>query len=166
MNESCHTYVTQRYGWFQWYCRFYQGRRTSDDIRQISRINGVGFFFFEVFFSIVFFCPCFFFLFSFYTKAAALLMTSSSCHASTEYDFSKVIFFSRVFFFLIYIFLSFFLSCHVWMTRRDIHQYAYNTNYIHLTHQQNAFSSPLEFMSHLHESCHAWMRRRDIRIRT
>ncbi|XP_072532783.1 uncharacterized protein [Salminus brasiliensis] len=25
------------YGWFQWYCRFYQGRRTEDDVRQISR---------------------------------------------------------------------------------------------------------------------------------
>lgn len=25
------------YGWFQWYCRFYQGRRCSDDRRQISR---------------------------------------------------------------------------------------------------------------------------------
>jgi len=25
------------YGWFQWYCRFYQGRRCSDDSRQISR---------------------------------------------------------------------------------------------------------------------------------
>lgn len=25
------------YGWFQWYCRFYQGRRCSDDKRQISR---------------------------------------------------------------------------------------------------------------------------------
>lgn len=28
------------YGWFQWYCRFYQGRRSADDERQISR--GVG----------------------------------------------------------------------------------------------------------------------------
>jgi len=25
------------YGWFQWYCRFYQGRRTDDDERQIGR---------------------------------------------------------------------------------------------------------------------------------
>ena len=25
------------YGWFQWYCRFYQGRRTQDDDRQIGR---------------------------------------------------------------------------------------------------------------------------------
>jgi hypothetical protein len=25
------------YGWFQWYCRFFQGRRTDDDERQISR---------------------------------------------------------------------------------------------------------------------------------
>jgi len=25
------------YGWFQWYCRFYCGRRTDDDKRQINR---------------------------------------------------------------------------------------------------------------------------------
>lgn len=25
------------YGWFQWYCRFYQGRRSSDDERQVGR---------------------------------------------------------------------------------------------------------------------------------
>ena len=25
------------YGWFQWYCRFYQGRRCDDDARQVSR---------------------------------------------------------------------------------------------------------------------------------
>lgn len=25
------------YGWFQWYCRFHAGRRTSDDARQIGR---------------------------------------------------------------------------------------------------------------------------------
>jgi len=24
------------YGWFQWYCRFYKGRRSSDDKRQIK----------------------------------------------------------------------------------------------------------------------------------
>ena len=27
------------YGWVQWYCRFYQGRRSSDDERQIRRWN-------------------------------------------------------------------------------------------------------------------------------
>lgn len=25
------------YGWFQWYCRFFQGRRCDDDVRQLSR---------------------------------------------------------------------------------------------------------------------------------
>lgn len=25
------------YGWVQWYCRFYQGRRTEDDARQVQR---------------------------------------------------------------------------------------------------------------------------------
>lgn len=25
------------YGWFQWYCRFFYGRRSYDDIRQIAR---------------------------------------------------------------------------------------------------------------------------------
>jgi hypothetical protein len=29
-------------GWFQWYCRFYAGRRTADDIRQIRRWSGVA----------------------------------------------------------------------------------------------------------------------------
>jgi hypothetical protein len=30
------------YGWFQWYCRFYQGRRTKDDERQIKRWLGLA----------------------------------------------------------------------------------------------------------------------------
>jgi len=30
------------YGWVQWYCRFYQGRRTPDDQRQIKRWQGIA----------------------------------------------------------------------------------------------------------------------------
>eukprot|EP00929_Paragymnodinium_shiwhaense_P100785 TRINITY_DN63370_c0_g1_i2.p2 TRINITY_DN63370_c0_g1~~TRINITY_DN63370_c0_g1_i2.p2 ORF type:complete len:135 (-),score=12.07 TRINITY_DN63370_c0_g1_i2:529-933(-) len=31
------------YGWFQWYCRFYLGRRTDDDARQIERwVGAIG----------------------------------------------------------------------------------------------------------------------------
>ena len=29
------------YGWFQWYCRYYSGRRSSDDERQTKRFNGI-----------------------------------------------------------------------------------------------------------------------------
>jgi len=29
-------------GWFQWYCRYYMGRRTRDDIRQIRRWRAIA----------------------------------------------------------------------------------------------------------------------------
>lgn len=29
-------------GWFQWYCRYYAGRRTADDRRQISRWRAIA----------------------------------------------------------------------------------------------------------------------------
>ena len=28
-------------GWFQWYCRYYMGRRSSDDVRQIRRWRAI-----------------------------------------------------------------------------------------------------------------------------
>jgi len=30
------------YGWFQWYCRFFQGRRTDDDDRQVKRWSALA----------------------------------------------------------------------------------------------------------------------------
>jgi len=35
--------ATDPYGWFQWYCRFYMGRRLGDeDLYQIGRFNGMS----------------------------------------------------------------------------------------------------------------------------
>ena len=30
------------YGWVEWYCHFYQGRRSADDCRQIDRWLATG----------------------------------------------------------------------------------------------------------------------------
>lgn len=30
------------YGWVQWYCNYYEGRRTPDDLRQIRRWQGIN----------------------------------------------------------------------------------------------------------------------------
>lgn len=35
--ESGWIHKQDPYGWFQWYCRFYQGRRSADDERQVGR---------------------------------------------------------------------------------------------------------------------------------
>ena len=39
LNEEKDGFVHEQdpYGWFQWYCRFYQGRRSGDDQRQVNR---------------------------------------------------------------------------------------------------------------------------------
>ena len=36
-HEKKWIHMQDPYGWFQWYCRFYNGRRSSDDERQIKR---------------------------------------------------------------------------------------------------------------------------------
>jgi len=43
MNKGWINEEIDPYGWIQWYCHFWQGRRTNDDERQIKRwINIVG----------------------------------------------------------------------------------------------------------------------------
>ena len=36
-------YITtnRSYGWFQWYFRYYNGRRCKDDIRQVNRLKKI-----------------------------------------------------------------------------------------------------------------------------